>query len=149
MTNTRLCDPRRPCANPIGCYTCRWRFRRDAVSSGNFPAAIVAPYRSLVPITGPRPYGLDGLSTIAVSAGREIARSWIFDAHLGWTGFAPIRQPLDRVTSHGFMVRPGGFVARPILIIERALLNVRQPGTPSRDAIDTATRRDCGRSRRR
>ena len=61
-------------------------------------------------------------------------------AHLDKIGLYPIQQPFDMITMLGFLVLIGTVVNNPILIVERAVTNVRKTGMAVIDAVTDAVR---------
>jgi multidrug efflux pump subunit AcrB len=61
-------------------------------------------------------------------------------AHLDKIGLHPIQQPFDMITMLGFLVLIGTVVNNPILIVERAVSNLREQGMAIADAVSDAVR---------
>ena len=61
-------------------------------------------------------------------------------AHLDKLGLYPISQPFDMITMLGFLVLIGTVVNNPILIVERAISNLRDQGLSVIDAVTDAVR---------
>jgi multidrug efflux pump subunit AcrB len=59
-------------------------------------------------------------------------------AHLDKIGLYPISQPFDMITMLGFLVLIGTVVNNPILIVERAISNLRDQGLSVIDAVTEA-----------
>jgi multidrug efflux pump subunit AcrB len=50
-------------------------------------------------------------------------------------GLDPLVQPFDMITMLGFLILMGTVVNNPILIVDRALSNLREAGLDARDAV--------------
>jgi multidrug efflux pump subunit AcrB len=61
-------------------------------------------------------------------------------AHLDKIGLYPIQQPFDMITMLGFLVLIGTVVNNPILIVERAVANLRERGMAVVEAVTEAVR---------
>lgn len=73
--------------------------------------------------------GIAGLALLNLAGG-----------HLEKIGLYPIQQPFDMITMLGFLVLIGTVVNNPILIVERAVTNVRAHGLAIIDAVSEAIR---------
>jgi multidrug efflux pump subunit AcrB len=60
--------------------------------------------------------------------------NWV-GAVLPLIGVSPILQPFDMISMLGFLILMGTVVNNPILIVDRALYNVRQMGANAEDAV--------------
>ena len=73
--------------------------------------------------------GIAGLALLNLAGG-----------HLDAIGLYPIQQPFDMITMLGFLVLIGTVVNNPILIVERAVTNLREGGMAVAEAVTEAVR---------
>jgi multidrug efflux pump subunit AcrB len=113
---------------------------RDALA-GNFVVALLIVYLLLVAILSHWGYPLVIMTTVPVGISGGIAGLWLLNAvggQLGLVGLDPIQQPLDMITMLGFLVLIGTVVNNPILIVDRAMRNVREEGMSPKEAVEDA-----------
>ena len=119
----------------------RLRATRDALSS-NFIIAIIITYLLLVAIFSHWGYPLLILTSVPIGISGGIAGLWLlnyFGAGLERFGLAPIQQSFDVITMLGFLVLIGTVVNNPILLVERAVRNLRDRGFDIYEAVLEAT----------
>jgi multidrug efflux pump subunit AcrB len=120
----------------------RLRATRDALS-GNFMIALVITYLLLVAIFAHWGYPLLILMSVPIGISGGIAGLWLLNyvgAALPMVGLAPIQQSFDVITMLGFLVLIGTVVNNPILLVERAVKNLKDVGLGAHEAILEATR---------
>ncbi len=113
---------------------------REALA-GNFLVAVLITYLLLVAILSHWGYPLLILTTVPVGISGGIAGLWLLNtvgAQLPAIGLDPLQQPFDMITMLGFLVLIGTVVNNPILIVERAVRNVREKGLAPTDAVQEA-----------
>ena len=110
---------------------------REALS-GNYLVAIVIIYLLLVAIFTHWGYPLLIMTTIPLGVASGLVglalMNWV-GALLPRLGIDPIIQPFDMITMLGFLILMGTVVNNPILIVDRALSNVREAGLNAREAV--------------
>jgi multidrug efflux pump subunit AcrB len=119
----------------------RLRATRDALTS-NFIIAIIITYLLLVAIFSHWGYPLLILTSVPIGISGGIAGLWLlnyFGAGLERFGLAPIQQSFDVITMLGFLVLIGTVVNNPILLVERAVRNLRERGFDIYEAVLEAT----------
>lgn len=109
-----------------------------AALSGNYIIAVVIIYLLLVAIFTHWGYPLLIMTTIPLG----VAGGLVGLALMNWVGtimprfgLDPFLQPFDMITMLGFLILMGTVVNNPILIVDRALYNVRQMGLAAKDAV--------------
>jgi multidrug efflux pump subunit AcrB len=106
--------------------------------SGNYVVAIVIIYLLLVAIFTHWGYPLLIMTTIPLGVAGGLVglalMNWV-GAILPALGLDPIIQPFDMITMLGFLILMGTVVNNPILIVDRALYNVRQMGLDAKAAV--------------
>lgn len=115
---------------------------REALG-GNFLIALAISYLLLVAIFSHWGYPLLILTAVPVGISGGIVGLWLMNtvgASLPAIGLPPISQPFDVITMLGFLVLIGTVVNNPILLVERAVSNLRERGTPVAQAVLEATR---------
>ncbi|MFT4564061.1 MAG: multidrug efflux pump subunit AcrB [Gammaproteobacteria bacterium] len=113
-----------------------------AALSDNFAIAILIAYLLLVAIFSHWGYPLIIMLTVPIGISGGVVGLWLlnfFGARLESIGMANIHQPLDVITMLGFLILIGTVVNNPILIVEKALANVRQ-GLSAKLAVIESTR---------
>lgn len=105
---------------------------------GNYLVAIVIIYLLLVAIFTHWGYPLLIMTTIPIG----FAGGFVGLALMNWVGtilprfgLDPLVQPFDMITMLGFLILMGTVVNNPILIVDRALSNVRQGALDAKDAV--------------
>ena len=119
----------------------RLKATREALS-GNFMIAVVISYLLLVAIFSHWGYPLVILATVPIGISGGIVGLWLMNViggELDHLGFAVIRQPLDVITMLGFLVLIGTVVNNPILLVDRAVRNLRARAMSVREAVVEAT----------
>jgi len=106
--------------------------------AGNYVVAIVIIYLLLVAIFTHWGYPLLIMTTIPLG----IAGGLVGLALMNWVGailprfgLDPLLQPFDMITMLGFLILMGTVVNNPILIVDRALYNLREMGLGARQAV--------------
>ena len=108
--------------------------------SGNFLVAIVLCYLVLVAIFTHWGYPLVILTAVPLGIAGGIIGLALLNAGgslLPMVGLAPISQPFDMITMLGFLILVGIVVNNPILLVDRALGNLRE-GMPAEQAVTEA-----------
>ncbi len=114
---------------------------RDALSD-NFVIAVLVSYLLLVAIFSHWGYPLIIMVTVPIGISGGIVGLWLMNfvgARLDQIGLSNIHQPFDVITMLGFLVLIGTVVNNPILILEKALANLRR-GMPPKTAVLESTR---------
>jgi multidrug efflux pump subunit AcrB len=105
---------------------------------GNYIVAIVIIYLLLVAIFTHWGYPLLIMTTIPLGVAGGLVglalMNWV-GAILPQFGIDPIIQPFDMITMLGFLILMGTVVNNPILIVDRALYNVRDMGLDAQRAV--------------
>ena len=120
----------------------RLRATREALS-GNFIIAVLISYLLLVAIFSHWGYPLLILASVPIGISGGIVGLWLMNVvgqEMGRFGLAVIQQPLDVITMLGFLVLIGTVVNNPILLVERAVRNLKQGRMDIREAVIEATR---------
>ena len=106
--------------------------------AGNYVVAIVIIYLLLVAIFTNWGYPLLIMTSIPLGVACGLVglalMNWV-GAILPYIGVSPILQPFDMISMLGFLILMGTVVNNPILIVDRALYNVRQMGANAEDAV--------------
>ncbi|MGD8274664.1 MAG: efflux RND transporter permease subunit, partial [Thiohalocapsa sp.] len=111
--------------------------------AGNFAVALLIAYLLMVAVFSHWGWPLLIMTSVPVGISGGIAGLWLLNlsgAHLDKIGLYPIQQPFDMITMLGFLVLIGTVVNNPILIVERAVSNVRDQGFAIMDAVTEAVR---------
>ena len=114
---------------------------RDALSD-NFVIAVLVSYLLLVAIFSHWGYPLVIMLTVPIGISGGIVGLWLMNfvgARLDQIGLSNIHQPFDVITMLGFLVLIGTVVNNPILVLEKALANLRR-GMPPKTAVLESTR---------
>ena len=115
---------------------------REALST-NFLVAVVVSYLLLVAVFSHWGYPLIIMTAIPIGISGGIVGLWLMNAvggHLDMLGLQNVQQPFDMITMLGFLVLIGTVVNNPILIVERAVRNLREEGLEVREAVTEAVR---------
>ena len=81
------------------------------------------------------------MTSVPIGVSGGIAGPWLLNAtgaHLDKIGLYSIQQPFDMITMLGFLVLIGTVVNNPILIVERAVGNLKERGMAIIDAVTDA-----------
>ncbi|MCB1914812.1 MAG: efflux RND transporter permease subunit [Rhodocyclaceae bacterium] len=109
--------------------------------AGNFVVAVLLCYLLLVAIFSHWGYPFLIMTTVPLGIGGGIVGLWLLNAAgqaLPMIGLPPISQAFDMITMLGFLILVGTVVNNPILIVERAIRNLREDGMAARDAVRDA-----------
>jgi multidrug efflux pump subunit AcrB len=111
--------------------------------AGNFAVALLIAYLLMVAVFSHWGWPLLIMTSVPVGISGGIAGLALLNlggAHLDRIGLYPIQQPFDMITMLGFLVLIGTVVNNPILIVERAVTNLREQGMAIMDAVTEAVR---------
>jgi len=106
--------------------------------AGNYLVAIVIIYLLLVAIFTHWGYPLLIMTTIPLGVAGGLVGLALMNsigAILPRFGLDPIIQPFDMITMLGFLILMGTVVNNPILIVDRALYNLREMGLDAQNAV--------------
>jgi multidrug efflux pump subunit AcrB len=120
----------------------RLQATRDALA-GNFAVALLIAYLLMVAVFSHWGWPLLIMTSVPVGISGGIAGLALLNwggAYLDRIGLYPIQQPFDMITMLGFLVLIGTVVNNPILIVERAVTNLRERGMAIIDAVTEAVR---------
>jgi multidrug efflux pump subunit AcrB len=109
----------------------------------NFAVALLISYLIMVAVFSHWGWPLLILTSVPIGISGGIAGLYLLNlggAHLDKLGLYPIQQPFDMLTMLGFLVLIGTVVNNPILIVERAVTNLRDRGMNVLDGITDAVR---------
>jgi multidrug efflux pump subunit AcrB len=113
----------------------------------NYVVALVIIYLLLVAIFVHWGYPLLIMTTIPLGIAGGIAGLWLMNATADLAnllGFNAMHQPFDMISMLGFLILMGTVVNNPILIVHRAIANVREAGVSAveavREAVDSRLR---------
>jgi multidrug efflux pump subunit AcrB len=115
---------------------------RDAMTA-NFVVALLISYLLMVAVFSHWGWPLLILTSVPIGISGGIAGLYLLNlggAHLDKIGLYPINQPFDMLTMLGFLVLIGTVVNNPILIVERAVTNLRKRGMEVLEAVTEAVR---------
>ncbi|EXJ15171.1 efflux RND transporter permease subunit [Imhoffiella purpurea] len=115
---------------------------RDALA-GNFAVALLIAYLLMVAVFSHWGWPLLIMTSVPIGISGGIAGLFLLNltgAHLDTIGLYPIQQPFDMITMLGFLVLIGTVVNNPILIVERAVANLREHGLSVIEAVTDAVR---------
>ncbi len=119
---------------------------QDALS-GNYAVAVLLCYLLLVAVFSHWGYPLAIMTTVPLGIAGGIVGLWLLNAVGGWLpvlGLGAISQSFDMITMLGFLILVGTVVNNPILLVDRALHNVRDVGLAPlaavREAVETRLR---------
>jgi len=113
---------------------------REALSS-NFAVALLIAYLLMVAVFSHWGWPLLIMSSVPIGISGGIAGLYLLNlggAHLDKLGLYPIQQPFDMITMLGFLVLIGTVVNNPILIVERAVSNLRERSMDVLEAVTEA-----------
>jgi multidrug efflux pump subunit AcrB len=113
---------------------------REALG-GNYIVATFVIYLLLVAIFVHWGYPLLIMTAIPLGIAGGIVGLWLLNvggAALPWFGLAEVRQPFDMISMLGFLILMGAVVNNPILIVHRAIENLKEPGTTAIAAVREA-----------
>ena len=111
--------------------------------AGNFGVALLIAYLLMVAVFSHWGWPLLIMTSVPIGVSGGIAGLTLLNlvgAHLDEIGLYPIQQPFDMITMLGFLVLIGTVVNNPILIVERAVSNVRERSMAIIDAVTDAVR---------
>lgn len=115
---------------------------REALS-GNFAVALLIAYLLMVAVFSHWGWPLLIMTSVPIGISGGIAGLYLLNlggAHLDKIGLYPIQQPFDMITMLGFLVLIGTVVNNPILIVERAVRNLKERGEDVLEAVTDAVR---------
>lgn len=115
---------------------------QDALA-GNFLVAVLIAYLLMVAVFSHWGWPLLILTSVPIGISGGIAGLYLLNlggAHLDKLGLYPIHQPFDMLTMLGFLVLIGTVVNNPILIVERAVTNLRKRGMDVLESVTDAVR---------
>jgi multidrug efflux pump subunit AcrB len=115
---------------------------RQALSA-NFLIAVVISYLLLVAVFSHWGFPLLIMTAIPIGISGGIVGLWLMNAlgaHLDLVGLQNVQQPFDMITMLGFLVLIGTVVNNPILIVERAVRNLREKSVAVQDAVTEAVK---------
>jgi len=109
----------------------------------NFAVALLIAYLLMVAVFSHWGWPLIIMTSVPIGVSGGIAGLYLLNlggAQLDKIGLYPIQQPFDMITMLGFLVLIGTVVNNPILIVERAIRNLKQQGMSVIDAVSDAVR---------
>ena len=112
-----------------------------AALGSNYLVALVIIYLLLVAIFSHWGYPLLIMTTIPLGVASGIVGLWLMNAVGGVlpaVGLAAVHQPFDMISMLGFLILMGTVVNNPILIVHRAMTNVRDEAMAAVDAVREA-----------
>ena len=104
----------------------------------NFIVAVLITYLLLAAIFSHWGYPLLIMTSVPIGISGGIVGLWLvnyFGGKLSLIGLQNISQPFDMITMLGFLVLIGTVVNNPILLVERAMKNIRRRGMAVVDAV--------------
>ena len=111
--------------------------------AGNFAVAVIIAYLVLVAVFSHWGYPLLIMTAIPIGVSGGLVGLWLLNG-VGelapLVGLASFTQPFDLITMLGFLVLIGTVVNNPILIVERALRNMREQQMVAAEAVIDAVR---------
>jgi multidrug efflux pump subunit AcrB len=113
----------------------------QAAIAENYVIAVAIVYLLLVAIFRHWGYPLLIMTTIPLGAAGGIVGLQLLNligARLPLLGLQEIRQPFDMISMLGFLILMGTVVNNPILIVDRAVSNLREAGMAARAAVQEA-----------
>ncbi len=113
---------------------------REALA-GNFLIALIIVYLLLVAIFNHWGFPLLIMTSIPLGIAGGIVGLWLVNAiggALPLVGINAIRQPFDMISMLGFLILMGTVVNNPILIVHRAMSNMREAGMDALNAVKEA-----------
>ncbi len=111
--------------------------------AGNFLVALLIAYLLMVAVFSHWGWPLLIMTSVPIGISGGIAGLALLNlagGHLDAIGLYPIKQPFDMITMLGFLVLIGTVVNNPILIVERAVTNLREGGMAVAEAVTEAVR---------
>ena len=108
----------------------------------NFITAILIAYLLMVVIFSHWGYPLLIMTSVPIGISGGIVGLWLVNmvgGKLDLIGMQTINQPFDMITMLGFLVLIGTVVNNPILLVERAMANIRERGMDMMAAIKEST----------
>jgi len=115
--------------------------------SGNYAVAVLLCYLLLVAVFTNWGYPIVIMTTVPLGIAGGIVGLWLLNVIGGWLpaiGLAAISQSFDMITMLGFLILVGTVVNNPILLVDRALHNVRhtrlEPVAAVREAVEARLR---------
>ena len=105
---------------------------------GNYVVAIIIIYLLLVAIFTHWGYPLLIITSIPLGVAGGLVGLLLmngFGALMPLVGLKPIQQPFDMISMLGFLILMGTVVNNPILIVDRALYNIRTHASTAKDAV--------------
>jgi multidrug efflux pump subunit AcrB len=112
-----------------------------AALTGNYLVALLIVYLLLVAIFSHWGYPLLIMTSIPLGIAGGIVGLWLLNlvgAALPMVGMAAIVQPFDMISMLGFLILMGTVVNNPILVVHRAVTNIKQQGMPVAEAVQEA-----------
>ncbi len=111
--------------------------------AGNFAVALLIAYLLMVAVFSHWGWPLLIMTSVPIGVSGGVAGLALLNwagGHLDKIGLYPIQQPFDMITMLGFLVLIGTVVNNPILIVERAVANLREQGMEIYQAVTEAVR---------
>jgi multidrug efflux pump subunit AcrB len=111
--------------------------------AGNFAVALLIAYLLMVAVFSHWGWPLLIMTSVPIGVSGGVAGLALLNwggGHLDKIGLYPIQQPFDMITMLGFLVLIGTVVNNPILIVERAVANLREQGMEIFEAVTEAVR---------
>jgi len=115
----------------------------QAALADNYPVALVIVFLLLVAIFRHWGYPLLIMTTIPLGIAGGIVGLVLLNlvgAALPLVGLNPIRQPFDMISMLGFLILMGTVVNNPILIVDRAMRQIRENSASALEAVREAVR---------
>ncbi|HZX25109.1 MAG TPA: efflux RND transporter permease subunit [Woeseiaceae bacterium] len=115
----------------------------QAALADNYPVALVIVFLLLVAIFRHWGYPLLIMTTIPLGIAGGIVGLVLLNlvgAALPLVGLNPIRQPFDMISMLGFLILMGTVVNNPILIVDRAMRQIRETSASALEAVREAVR---------
>ncbi len=112
-----------------------------AALTGNYLVALLIVYLLLVAIFNHWGYPLLIMTSIPLGVAGGIVGLWLLNqvgAALPLMGMTAIVQPFDMISMLGFLILMGTVVNNPILVVHRAVTNIKQQGMPVAAAVEEA-----------
>jgi multidrug efflux pump subunit AcrB len=109
--------------------------------AGNYLVALVIVYLLMVAIFGHWGYPLLIMTSIPLGIAGGIVGLWLLNAAGGLlplVGLGPVVQPFDMISMLGFLILMGTVVNNPILVVHRAVDNVKRRGMAPLEAVNEA-----------
>jgi multidrug efflux pump subunit AcrB len=118
----------------------RLKSTQEALSA-NYAVAVLLCYLLLVAVFTHWGYPLLIMTTVPLGIAGGIAGLWLMNLVGGWLpsiGLQPIQQSFDMITMLGFLILVGTVVNNPILLVDRALHNLRARALDAEAAVKEA-----------